>query len=409
MKILIIADYLPYPLIGGDRIRIYNLLRRLADQHEVSLVSFLEKPDDAEGISHLRQFCARVETVNLPRLSPLRHIPGLIRYGLEGKPLELRFLYSDELANKIKSLITELDFDIVQIEHARMGLYLEALPKDRHFKTVLMFHNFTYQQHGRVSHIQMRVDRKIRAMIDSISMLYWEPRYAERFDLCTTVSEDDRKLLLNANPRLHVEVIPNGVDVEKYKFLPAENLTPSLLFIGNMGYPPCVDAALYFCKEIFPLILQKIPGAEFWIVGRDPWREILQLNSVNVHVTGRVDDIIPYYRQSSVCVIPLRAGGGTRLKILEAMAMGRPVVSTSIGCEGLDVIDGKHLSIADTPNQFANETVRLLTDKPLYKKISANGRQLVESQYDWDSIAAKLAQTYLQILKINQPQPINID
>ena len=228
-------------------------------------------------------------------------------------------------------------------------------------------------------------------------MHQWEPRYAERFDRCTTVSEIDRQLLLKANPRLRVDVIPNGVDIQKYQPLPAENASPTLLFIGNMGYPPCVDAVLYFCREIFPLIRRKIGAAELWIVGRDPRPEVLQLNGDGVHVTGRVDDVIPYYRQSAVCVVPLRAGGGTRLKILEAMALGRPVVSTTIGCEGLDVVDGEHLLIADTPEQFAEKTVRLLTDRQLYQHIAANGRQLVEDRYDWDKIAGRLMDVYAEI------------
>jgi glycosyltransferase involved in cell wall biosynthesis len=169
------------------------------------------------------------------------------------------------------------------------------------------------------------------------------------------------------------------------------------MFIGSMDYPPCVDAALYFCREIFPRIRHTISAAEFWIVGRNPGSEVLQLAGDGVHVTGQVDDVIPYYRQSTVCVVPLRAGGGTRLKILEAMALGRPVVSTTIGCEGLDVVDGVHLLIADTPEQFAEKTIRLLTDRQLYQDISANGRQLVVTKYDWNIITSHLTQIYSEL------------
>jgi glycosyltransferase involved in cell wall biosynthesis len=177
------------------------------------------------------------------------------------------------------------------------------------------------------------------------------------------------------------------------------------MFIGNMGYPPCVDAVLYFCKEIFPLIRRRISAAELWIVGRDPRPEVLQLDGDGVHVTGQVEDVIPYYRQSAACVVPLRAGGGTRLKILEAMALGRPVVSTTIGCEGLDVVDGEHLLIADNPAQFAEKTVRLLTDRQLYQHISTRGRELVETCYDWDKIAGRLMGVYTEMLaQINYPE-----
>jgi glycosyltransferase involved in cell wall biosynthesis len=227
-------------------------------------------------------------------------------------------------------------------------------------------------------------------------MLRWEPHYAERFDRCTTVSEIDRQLLLKANPRLRVDVISNGVDIQKYEPLPAENASQALLFIGNMQYPPCVDAVLYFYREIFPRIRRAIGAVDLWIVGRDPRPEVLQLKGEGIHVTGRVEDVVPYYRQSAVCVVPLRAGGGTRLKILEAMALGRPVVSTTIGCEGLEVVDGEHLLIADSPEQFAEKTVRLLTDRQLYQHISTNGRQVVEARYDWDKIAERLMEVYAE-------------
>lgn len=409
MRILVIADYLPYPLIGGDRIRIYNLLRRVASRHEVSLAAFLEKPEDAECVPHLQQICAKVVTANFPRRSRLARLPGLLRFALASKPMELNLLQSGELVAKIKQLVSTEDFDIVQIEHSRMGLYLETLPQDRRSKTILMFHNFTFQQYSRVSHIERRWDRKMRALLNSLAMLRWEPRYAERFDRCTTVSTIDRDLLLKSNPHLKVDVIPNGVDIQRYQLLPAENATPSLLFIGNMEYPPCVDAVLYFCTEVFPRILRMIPTMELWIVGRDPRSEVLQLNGGNIHVTGRVKDVVPYYRQSHVCVVPIRAGGGTRLKILEAMALGRPVVSTTIGCEGLNVIDGEHLLIADDPDQFADKTIRLLLDQELYQRITINGRKLVEDQYDWDKVAGKLMQVYTEMVEPQDFQSLRVD
>jgi len=401
MRILIIADYLPFPLIGGDRIRIYNLLCRVARRHDVSLAGFLERPQDAEGVPHLNQLCARVETASFKPTSRLVKGLGMVRFGLMGKPPELSLLHSEELMGKIRRLTSAVDFDIVQIEHSRMGLYREALPRCGRSKSVLMFHNFISQQDRRLSQIERRWSNKLRPLINSIAMRRWEPRYAEKFDRCTTVSGIERDLLLKSNPRLQVDVIPNGVDVRQYQPLPAPGAAPSLLFIGNMGYPPGADAALYFCQEILPLIRRQISAAELWIVGRTPRPEVRQLDGSGVHVTGQVADVIPYYRQSAVCVVPLRAGGGTRLKILEAMALGRPVVSTTIGCEGLDVVDGEHLLIADNPQEFAEKTIRLLTDRQLYQRIAAQGRRLVEDQYDWDVIAEKLMGIYAE--QVAQP------
>lgn len=396
MRILMITDTLPYPLIGGDRIRIYNLLRRVASRHEVSLASLIEKPDEAfEGVPHLQQFCVRVETANYQRRKRLAYIPGMLGYAIRGNPPELYLLHSEELESKIKQLVSTTDFDIVQIE-SRMGLYLDLLPVNGHFKSVLMFQNFTFQQDNRVFHIERQWTKKIRPLINSIAMHSWEPRHAERFTRCTTVSEIDQQFLQKANSRLRINVIPNGVDIQNYKPLP-ENAQPVLMFVGNMGYPPCADAVLYFCQEILPLIRRKIAAVEMWIVGRNPRPEVLQLDGDGVHITGQVGEVLPYYQRSAVCVVPLRAGGGTRLKILEAMALGRPVVSTTIGCEGLDVVDGEHLMVADDPEQFAEKTVRLLTDRGLYQDITANGRQLVETHYDWDIISGQLMDMYAEM------------
>ena len=399
MRILMIANYLPYPQVSGGRIRVYNLLRQVANRHEVSLAAFIESPEDVEGVSHLRQFCARVETADLDRRSRMAKAPGMLRYALEGKPPDLMLLHSEDLVRKIDDLLATTDFDIVQMESV-MGLYLGALPRARTCKTIMMFQNFASQQFERMSLVEDSWDRKLRARINQVAMGRWEPRYAERFDRCTTVSELDQRLLREANPRLQVDVIPNGVDLEKYQPLPPPpgDAPPSLMFIGSMAYPPCVDAVLHFWRESFPLIRREIDPLEFWVVGADPHQAVRDLDGNGVHVTGRVADVIPFYRQSAVCVVPLRAGGGTRLKILEAMALGRPVVSTSIGCEGLDVVDGQHLFIADTPDQFAEKTVRLLRDRQTYQQMAANARRLVETRYGWDKIGERLVNVYQDVI-----------
>jgi glycosyltransferase involved in cell wall biosynthesis len=187
--------------------------------------------------------------------------------------------------------------------------------------------------------------------------------------------------------------------MQVYQPLPQEDVFPALLFIGDMSYVPCVDAMLYFCREVLPRIRNVVSEVELWIVGKDPLPEVARLGNNGVHVTGQVDSVMPYYERSTVCVVPLRAGGGTRLKILEAMALGRPVVSTTIGCEGLDVVDGEHLLIADSPERFVEKTVRLLEDRMLYRHIATNGRQLVVARYDWDVIARQLMQVYAEMVE----------
>jgi polysaccharide biosynthesis protein PslH len=404
MRILTISDTVPYPPTSGGRIRTYNLLRRIAEKEEVWLAALLQTPEDADSISHLETFCNGVEAVPVQRQSPVAHLPGLLRYALKGYPLELKFIYSEILARRIRELVRTVEPDVVEIIHSEMALYLESLPPHERRRHVLTLQNIAFLQYDRIYRTERRAIVKARAFLHSRMMRAWEPRYAARFDRCITVSDADRDLLLDANPAIQARIVPNGVDVDQYQVLPvpaavlAGAAPPSLLFVGTMNYPPGADAVLFFCEEVLPLIRRALGEVELWIVGREPPPEVRRLEGDGVHVTGWVKEVVPYYRQSAVCVVPLRAGGGTRLKILEAMALGRPVVSTSIGCEGLDVVDGQHLLVADDAASFAEQTIRLLTDRSLYERMVASARSLVVRNYDWDAIADRQLEVYAEAL-----------
>ena len=397
MRILIVTDYLPYPPISGDRIRVYSMLRQIARHHSVSVVGFLQSPEDSIGISHLRRFCERVEALALRRRARVTRIPGLLRHVVAGIPFEFEFLRSDELACRINELASSSEFDIIQFEQSRMAPYLDALPADHGSKCILVLHNLAADQYDRISHIELARVRRLRAWLHGRMLRRWEPRYAERFDHCITVSERDRSALMMTNPRLKVDVVPNGVDTRLHRPLAWDGSQASLLFIGNLSYAPNTDGALWFCKQILPEIRRRVGGTRLCIVGNAPPPELLELSEDGTEVTGRVDSILPYYRRCRVAVVPLRAGGGTRLKILEAMALGRPVVSTSIGCEGLDVEHGRHILIADTPNQFAEATVCLLTDLKLCQRLSMEARELVVTKYDWDVVTSRLLDVYSEL------------
>jgi glycosyltransferase involved in cell wall biosynthesis len=194
-----------------------------------------------------------------------------------------------------------------------------------------------------------------------------------------------------------VDVSPNGVDTQAYQMLPESSGDPALLFVGNMGYRPNIDAMTYFCREVLPRIRWAIPNVELWIVGINADAEVQRLAGDGVHVTGRVEDVTPYYERCAACVVPLRAGSGTRLKIVEAMAFGRPVVSSGIGCDGLDVVDEEHLLIADDPELFAEQSIRVLTDRGLRQALTHNARCLVVNRYDWEVVAEELLQIYRQV------------
>jgi polysaccharide biosynthesis protein PslH len=398
MKILVITNTIPYPTTSGGALRNYNLLKRIAAHHQVWLATSLESPEELEGVPHLKEFCHEVITGLIQRKPKISHLPGLLRYFIKGWPLELKFRECPEVGKKIHEVCLREDFDIIQIEESRMALYLEYLPKGQKSKKILTFYDIGFAQSARFISLEKDPWLRWRSRIYSFQMEHWEPKYTQKFDLALTVSQADKDLLLGKNTRLRVEIIPNGVDTHTYQPLPVYSLKPNLLFIGNMSYLPCVDAAIFLVQKILPRLLENIPDIEIWIVGADPVPEVLDLAGEKVHITGRVPDISPYYERSTLAVVPIRAGGGTRLKILEAMALGRPVVSTTIGCEGLDVVNGKHLLIADQPDDFANQIIRLIQDKDLYGRIVANAKALVSEQYDWDKISGKLMGLYEELV-----------
>jgi glycosyltransferase involved in cell wall biosynthesis len=196
--------------------------------------------------------------------------------------------------------------------------------------------------------------------------------------------------------------VPNGVDTDGYQILP-EPAANGLLFIGSMSYAPCADGAVWFCNAILPQV--QPADAEMWVVGRSPGPDVQALASDKVHVTGWVEDILPYYERTRIAVVPLRAGSGTRLKILEAMALGRAVVSTTIGAEGLAVHDGEHLFIADDPQTFAEKVSRLLQDDDLRRAMVLRARELVVNHYDWKALARQMIGIYEAVLHQERVSP----
>lgn len=385
----------PYPPNSGNPLRTYNLISRLARDHDVWLITYFNPDDGGEhAIAHLRSVCAGVEAIPQRAARAFHKPAAFLRYLLRRTPVDLRFFTSDEMQRAVHRLADENAFDVVQIEDSYMALYFEALPRHAQDRAIITMHDLVCVKYDRIYRLEPKLPRKFRLWLHSRMMRKWEPRYMERFKCCVTMSEVDRRQLNAMNPRLKIEVVPNGVDTTLYKLLSDENKVPALLFVGDMSYRPNVDAAIFLCDDVLPLVRRRLPEAQAWLVGVNPGSEVMRLDGEGVHVTGRVDDVRPYYERTSVCVVPLRAGGGTRLKILEAMALGRPVVSTRIGCEGINVTDGEHILLAETPEEFADKVVWLITDRTLREYIVRNARQLVETQYDWEIITQTLVLVY---------------
>jgi sugar transferase (PEP-CTERM/EpsH1 system associated) len=393
MKILLISPIFPYPPDDGGKIRSFNLIKRLGNTHEVCLIALSRSTINPENLAAISQYCMAVDIASWLPETPLQ---SLQRYLLSRIPPGVALCYhSTNLGALIAKALGKYQFDIIQIEHSYMAKFLDDIDsRTGQAKRVLTMHNIEFIRHSRIARTIECGWEKVRYIISARRYASWELDYASRFDKIIAVSETDKQLLQEKDPSLEVEVVPNGVDLDFYQTTaPPDNST--LVYVGGMSYPPNVDAVLYFSKEIFPIILEEVPQARFMVVGGNPPPEVLELdNKDHICITGYVEDVREYVDRAQVAVIPLRSGGGTRLKILEAMAMGRPVVSTTVGCEGLDVENGENILLADEPREFAADVVSLMRNPALLTRLAQNGRKLVEERYDWDCIADDLQSVY---------------
>jgi sugar transferase (PEP-CTERM/EpsH1 system associated) len=394
LKVLVVTYGTPYPPTSGVKIRDFNLLRQISRSVTLYLC-VLATENSIPDLSELRTFCAQIKIVPATPRTPLQAFSNSISCWKAGHRIATHPYFYPELARAIRDLIIEEQIDILQIEHSFLAAYRSAVPMGSQCRTILSLHNIGSNQYQRIARTQTALVQRVAYSLKSFLITRMEKKSIAEFDHCLVVSPQEGRLLENAVPATTFSVIENGIDCANIRFLAQPTNGKELLFIGVIGYPPNADAVLYFYKSILPLIRREIPEIRLTVVGNAPSVEIQRLaSSDGISVTGYVDYPTPYYARASVCIVPLRAGGGTRLKILEAMAFGRPVVTTSIGCEGLEVRDGQQLLVGDTAEDFARQVLALLREPELRCRISTAARRLVEQHYDWPIIADKLLQTY---------------
>ncbi|MBN1874067.1 MAG: glycosyltransferase [Anaerolineae bacterium] len=399
MKVLFIDKLVPYPPADGGTLRVFNLLRYISQHCDVSLLTWHRPSEDEAGVAdYLKSFCAHVEFVGKPVLTAReyrqRQFGGLLRCETVRSAVD----YSERMASRIRTLTTNEGYDVVDIQRPEMAPYVKAISPNSHCRKILTLYDVPYVQYRRMMAVKPGWRAKLKFFFKDVLFLKrMTLKYGRYFDQYIMVSELDRRIIVQDNPDLNVVVIPNGVNTQDYTILREQQpISPTLILVGKMNYLPNVDGAVFFCQEILPLIRQQVPDCKLLIVGQKPDTAVRALASDYVFVTGYVESVVPYYQDALVSVVPLRSGGGTRLKILESMALGRPVVSTTLGCEGLAVAHEKDILVADTPADFAAQTVRLLNDEALRQRLIVNGRRLVELEYDWRPIAKKLLQVYRQ-------------
>ena len=292
----------------------------------------------------------------------------------------------------ITNLLLANKIDIINIKYLYMAQYVPEA-----YKSILSI----YELRSLACYRKFKNDsilKKFPTFLSILKMLNYEVKVLNKFNLVVTLTGYEKKLLNFLSPHLKTEVSPLGVDCN-YFSKDAEKEDTDLIFIGYFLHPPNIDAMIYFCSKIFPLIKKELPDTTLTIIGYKPPPEIVALGkNRSVTVTGYIDDIRPYITDSKVYIVPVRLGAGMRGKILEAWAMAKPVVSTSIGCQGFDAVDGENISIANKPEVFAQKTITLLKDKELRLKLGKNGRKLAETKHDWKIIAQNLEEIYKNVI-----------
>jgi polysaccharide biosynthesis protein PslH len=409
MRILVFYPYIPYPIDRGTYQRTFHLLRELARDHEVDLLALSEGGERLEHREVFTQFCRRVQFV------PFEHPawPKLSERLLHGKPTTVRHWELPHVATALDSMINTGKYDLVHVCDIVLAQFF--LNKYRHIPLSVdrsrVDLQFQQQQHATM--VRGLKDR-ILNYENIVKLAAFEKRIAARTDLQVVCGPDDATFIRKEiSKEVPLCVVGNGVDLTYFRPDAAPDARadqPTILFCGAMDYTPNVDALRwFFLGGIHEYLLDKIPNLKTLIVGKAPLDEVKAYSSrVGVTVTGGVPDVRPYYRQAWLQIVPLRIGGGTRLKIVESLAIGTPVVSTTIGAQGLDLNHNHEILLADTAESFAQETVRLLENPALRTRIEENGQRVANERFGWPALGRQLSERYESFAAASTLQPNRI-
>lgn len=393
MKILLLTQVLPYPPDSGPKVKTFNVIKYLAHQgHAVTLVSFTRGDQSAEA-RELERYCRTVHCVPIRRALLLDGL-AFLRSLISGQPWMMVRDDRAEIRAKVAELTAGERFDIVQADQLNMAQFAERVPGARR---VVDTHNALWLLYKRLAATMKPGPKQWLLERDWRLLKAYEGRICRTFDAVVAVSEEDRAALVEAGADpARITVIPITVDCDTVLPVAPQEPADHILHIGTMYWPPNIDGILWFIREILPLVRAERPEVVFDVVGARPPDEIRALGGEGsgINVTGYVDDPQPYLQQAGVMVVPLRAGGGMRVKILNAMAQALPIVSTTIGCEGIAVEDGRHLRVADTPAAFARAVLDLLDDREQAQRLGQCGRELILAKYDYRAACRPLESVY---------------
>lgn len=390
MKILFTANRFPYPPYRGDKLKIYHLAKRLSKKHELHLLTFLQDNKDLQYLPELKKIFKEVYLVPLPKIKSYMNVLMAAFYK---EPFQVRYFHSSKMQAMVQQLANENQYDAIHVQHLRMAPYWAAYKDIPRILDLPDAYSLYWKR---------RIDTKkgllkIFNRIEQDRVFKYE-QILNSYNMSLVCSKEDMEYLKQENNIRNVSLLPNGVDLTTFSSQQHDYAQDkTILFTGNMDYAPNVDAVEYFAQDIFPLILDKIPGTKFVIAGQRPVKKVLDLASNNIQVTGFVPNLADMYSKAAIVVAPLRFGAGTQNKVLEAMAMGVPVISRNIGFNGLNIQSGEGVILALETREFAQKCIEMLLSEDLRKATGMAGKKVIQTQFDWDVIAKALEDYFEEI------------
>lgn len=402
MKILFLTPYLPSPPRFGGARRLHGLISGLARSHSVSVLSLMSPEDHSNSIRATSEYCDEVVTILNDRyaLGNAAKRKLQLKSMLSTHSYERMIYHRPAMQHALDRMVSRTSYDIINVEFSQMAYY--RFPGTT--RLVLDEHNIEYDVLYRTFSASSGLARKTYNYIDYVKLRREERKLWRRFDGCSVTSARDQQIMQHNHPRLRTVVVPNGVDTNYFHPEGSSTERMTIAFFGALNYYPNLHGLLFFLRDVMPQLKQRYPKLKLYIIGPSPPDEILAWASEDVVITGFVDDVRPYLQRARAIIVPLHIGGGTRLKVVEAMAMGKALVSTSIGAEGIDVTHGHDILLADTAESFAFQLSRVLDDEALTLKLGTEARALAERSYDWQSSVRKLESLYEQLITL-QPEP----
>jgi polysaccharide biosynthesis protein PslH len=395
LKILFLSNRGLLPIKDGHTRRSYNILKGLAEKNQVYYLSLYETPEeiDPKNVKKLEEICNKVEFLSAPSKEfSVPMVARLIRSLFSLDAYTIWRHYSHPFLERADTLISSGEFDIVHCDILPLAYIVN---KKRHIYQSITDHDVSYLKCLRMGKESRNPFLKMFLYLEAWKLRRLEGKIFTKVDLGITVSELDRRILQELCPEGEFAVVENGVETNI--FIPSNNIENNkLLWLGGFDHYPNRDGIYYFLEKIYPKIKQGMPNINFDIIGGGITERLKNLTEgdSSVRLMGYVDDPLPYMQSTSVFVVPILSGGGTRLKVLEAMSVGKAIVSTTVGCEGLNGINGTHYILADDPDTFAKEVIRLFQDSLYRKNLGLNARKFVEEYYDYAMICNKLNEIY---------------